>query len=135
MKKNLLSQKMNNDVAEEIINDPLKAVIIRHITSFLENDLEKLMEDYSDESVLITVDKTLKGIDQIRTFFIGLMKYFPKEKSYFKLNKLEVCDGIGFIIWQGKGQGVDVTFGTDTFIVVNNKIELQTFAGELIYTN
>ena len=116
-----------NDVSEYIIN--------RHLSSFLKNDLETLMSDYTDESVLITQLETYRGLEEIKSFFVGLMTHFPEQKSSFELDKVIINDGLVFIVWHANTPSVQVPLGTDTFIIRDNKIYQQTFAGVLKFIN
>ena len=53
-------------------------ILTHHMEAFLANDLEATLEDYSEESVLITPNGTYKGLQQIRENFIGALKVFQK---------------------------------------------------------
>ena len=108
-----------------------EAVISNHLSSFQNNDLEALMSDYTTESVLITQTATYTGTEEIKVFFADLVTHFPKQKSSFELDKIEVKDELAFIVWHAKTPSLDVAFGTDTFIIKDEKIYQQTFAGQL----
>ncbi|HVX26907.1 MAG TPA: nuclear transport factor 2 family protein [Parafilimonas sp.] len=110
-------------------------VLSRHLNSFADNDLETLMSDYTDESVLITPDATYAGIKAIREFFVELIKHFPKGATSLDLDKLVIIDELIFITWHAKTPVVEVPFATDTFVVKKGKIFRQTFAGELKFLN
>lgn len=106
-------------------------VLQRHLSSFNRNDLEMLMLDYTDKSVLITHDAIYSGINEIRAFFVGLMNHFPQGCSSFELDKLVIRGELAFIVWHGATPSLEVAFGTDTFIIKDGKIHQQTFAGQL----
>ena len=89
------------------------------------------MDDYTEQSVLITQDAVFLGVKEIRRFFIDLLKHFPKHQSNFVLDKQVVDDELGFIVWHGATPSLEVPLGTDTFIVKKGKIHRQTFAGQL----
>ena len=111
-----------------------KDIIMHHLRSFRDNDLEAVMSDYTRESVLITQMATYAGPDEIRTFFTELMTHFPKQGSNFKLDKLIADDGLAYIVWHANTPSLDVTLGTDTFILKEGKIFRQTFAGQMKVT-
>jgi hypothetical protein len=108
-----------------------EAVVRNHLSSFQKNDLEAVLADYTNESILVTQDAIFKGLSQIRTFFTGLVRHFPKPKSTFELDKFVVTGELAFIVWHGETPSLEVIFGTDTFVVVEGKIRQQTFAGQL----
>jgi ketosteroid isomerase-like protein len=111
--------------------DSSRSLLIRHLSAFQDNNLEAVISDYTDESVLITPDAVYKGTGDIRTFFEALIAQFPKHQSSFELDKLVVDDDLVYIIWHGKTPVLDIPFATDTFIIKNGKIHQQTFAGQL----
>ncbi|HEU5164735.1 MAG TPA: nuclear transport factor 2 family protein [Chitinophagaceae bacterium] len=126
-KKLLKEEKKSN----KIDDGDTKDLILRHINSFIENDLDAVLSDYTNESVLITQEMTYKGPDEIRGFFSSLVKHFPVQNSSFVLDTL-VADGkLAFLVWHGKTPTIEVSFGTDTFIIDNRKIKQQTFAGQI----
>jgi ketosteroid isomerase-like protein len=108
-----------------------EALLMNHLGSFMSNDVEALMSDYTNDSVLITETATYSGIDEIKNFFVDLIKHFPKLKSNFKLEKLVVSNNLVFIVWQGETPSLKVPFGSDTFILKNGRIHQQTFVGQL----
>ena len=112
-------------------SDNSRTVLIRHLSAFQDNNLEAVISDYTDESVLITPDAVYKGPEDIRTFFEALIAQFPKHQSSFELDTLVVDDDLVYIIWHGKTPVLDIPFATDTFIIRNGKIHQQTFAGQL----
>jgi hypothetical protein len=116
---------------ELAVGETSESILMRHLNSFLENDLQTLLSDYVADSVLITQDKTFTGIDEIKSFFTNLVQHFPKKKSTFSLDKLVIVNNIAFITWHALTPTVDVPLGTDTFIITNGKIHQQTFAGVL----
>lgn len=125
------SKQNTNRIKEITHNDTSRNIIMHHLTSFQENDLEALMSDYTSKSVLITPVATYTGPDEIRSFFVDLMLHFPKQKSGFELDKLIANDGLVYIVWHAKTPSLDVTLASDTFIIKEGKIHQQTFAGEL----
>ncbi|MGZ3939666.1 MAG: nuclear transport factor 2 family protein [Flavisolibacter sp.] len=110
-------------------------VLLHHLHSFASNDLDKLMGDYTLESILITHEETYNGPEEIRAFFTELMDHFPTNESDFKLDKL-VSDGeLVFIVWHATTPTLEVALGTDTFVIKNGKIVKQTFAGKMSFLN
>lgn len=120
-----------DELKETIQDETLINLITRHLNAFVQNDLQILMLDYTEESVFITQDATYTGIREIREFFVNFMIHFPKAKSAFELDKMVAKDGLGFIVWHAKTPSLVVPLGTDTFIIKYGKIFQQTFAGQL----
>ena len=104
-------------------------VLDHHWKAFQGNDLEETMADYTEESFLITPDKTYKGLAEIRENFVKAFAAFPKNSSTLQLDKSVVLQDVGYIIWKATTPTFKLSFGTDTFIVQNGKIIRQTYAG------
>jgi len=129
-------KEQNTDGSKETtLNDATKNVIMHHLSSFQDNDLEAVMSDYTDESVLITQVATYTGLEEIEAFFADLIVHFPKQRSSLELDKVVFNDGLVYIVWHAKTPSLDVSLGTDTFIIKDGKIYQQTFAGELKFIN
>ena len=104
-------------------------VLKHHWDAFQANDLEATMEDYTEESVLITPDRTFTGLSEIRENFVGAFSVFPKDSSTLQLAKTVVKGDVGYIIWSADAPKLNLLFATDTFIVQDGKIVRQTYAG------
>lgn len=109
--------------------DRSQKVLEHHLATFGANDLAGIMEDYSEESVLITPDSTFTGKAQIEGFFSGLLPAFPTEGTDFTLDQTVVDDELAYIVWHATTPSLEVPLGTDTYIIMNDKIVKQTFAG------
>ena len=106
-----------------------KEVLDHHWATFQFNDLEGVMADYTDESILITPDRTFKGLKEIRENFVGAFDAFPSGSTTMKLHKSVVSQDVAYIIWEASGPKVKISYGTDTFIIKDGKIVRQTYAG------
>lgn len=122
------SEKKVTDVAT-VSEESTSKVLDHHWEAFKANDLEATMADYTEESVLITPEKTYKGLQEIRENFIFAFGLFPKDSSSLKLNKSIVQQDVGYILWEATAPKLKLSFGTDTFIIHNGKILRQTYAG------
>lgn len=122
---------MSNVIPQRAPGDVSRGLLERHLNAFLENDIRTLMADYTEESVLITQDATFSGLKEIEGFFTGLMTHFPRQRSSFELDKMEVHDETVFIVWHGRTPSVTVPMGSDTFTMKDGRIHRQTFVGQL----
>ena len=113
----------------EINEQKTKEVLDHHWMAFQKNDLEGTMEDYTEESVLITPDATYKGLDQIRENFVNAFKAFPSDSSTLTLTKSVVVKDVGYILWNAKTPAFNLSYATDSFIIQDGKIVRQTYAG------
>jgi len=109
-----------------------KAVLDHHLTSFGAADVDEALADYTDESVMITPEGVVKGRDEIRGvlegFFSGL---FAPGTYSFAMDTLHVVDDVAYIVWHASCADADITLGTDTFVVRDGKIAVQTYTPKI----
>ena len=98
-----------------------------HLKALAAQDIEAIVSDYTDESVLITPDTTIRGTSELRDFFTAGLKAMPGFGDAVALSRQEIEGDIAYIVWTAPGF---MTFGTDTFLVRDGKIAVQTFAGQ-----
>ena len=111
-----------------IDQDKTKEVLDHHWIAFIGGDLEAVMADYTEESMLITPTETFKGLDEIRGAFVNAFKAYPQDQSSLKLVKSVVERDVAYIIWEADAPAFTLEMGSDTFIIRNGKIIRQTFA-------
>ena len=120
---------------QAILNRASGNIIMHHLESFQRNDLEAVISDYTNESVLITQDATYTGLAEIRAFFAGLMIHFPKPASSFELDRIVANGELVYIVWHANTPSLDAPMGSDTFVIKEDKIYQQTFVGQLNFIN
>lgn len=100
-------------------------VLQHHLTAFGVG-IDEIMTDYTEESVLISPELTCRGLAEIRAFFQAFIDNFPAEAwEAFALTKSEVVGEIAYISWSAPPFA---NLGTDTFLVRDGKILVQTLA-------
>jgi hypothetical protein len=117
--------------ASGLAPEAMTRLLTHHLSSFQANDLDALMSDYTDESMLMTVDATYEGMTEIRGFFAAMIAQFPTESTRLELDKMTVVDDLLFIVWHASTPTVKVALGTDTLLIRQGKIHRQTFAGHM----
>jgi hypothetical protein len=99
-------------------SESTQAVLDHHLAALLVGDVEGLMQDYADQSVFISnLGGVLTGSDAIRS-----MHAAGADMSGWELVMTHVQDEVAYITWKVEGR---VT-GTDTYVVRDRKIVLQT---------
>ena len=106
-------------------------VLTHHLSCFGKGDLDGTMADYTAESRLFTPDGLLRGSDAIRGLFVRLFEEFAKPGMSFEMLRQEVDGNAAYIVWKAETADNRVELGTDTFIVQNGKIVIQTFAAKI----
>ena len=104
-----------------------KDVLMQHLTAFGNNDLDAIMEDYTEESELLTAEALLKGLDAIRRFFSDYFITIPTS-SDFEMKQLLISGELAYIVWASRSTVAHIPLGTDTFFISDGKIKQHTVA-------
>jgi hypothetical protein len=102
----------------------------KHLQAFGSGDVDAVMADYDETAVFIKQDGTLRGTDEIRSFFESLVADLPPG-STLDVSEQIVEEEIAYIVWSGESEKVKIPFATDTFIVRDGKIVAQTLAAQM----
>lgn len=104
-------------------------VINHHLASFAAGDVEETLKDFTEESVLITPEGVIAGMDALREAFEDFYSGLFRPGTYtFEMDRVEIHGDVGYIVWHSSNEGAEVPLGTDTFVVEDGKIAVQTFA-------
>lgn len=106
-------------------------ILTNHLQALGSGDIDQLMQDYSEESVFITPNGLFKGLMAIQEEFRNLLRAFPPGSTLNILNKL-IKDKYMLLMWSGESNSLNIPFASDTFIISDDKIIFQSFAGQLI---
>ncbi len=105
-------------------------VLDRHLKSFARHDLEGILSDYAPDAVLFTPERPLRG-EEIKRFFQALLREFGKPGATFNLTHQSVEGDYGYILWTAETADNVYGLGTDTLVVRDGKIVVQSFAGKI----
>jgi len=104
-------------------------VLNHHLTAFSQGNVEMVMEDFTEDSVLELPDSTVKGLEAIAGVFTHFFGGLFKPGTYeFNMDRVAVTGEVAYIVWHSKNQGAEVKMGSDTLLVQNGKIVVQTLA-------
>ena len=115
--------------SEKINENDTRKVLDHHWQAFKQGNLDAVMEDYTEESILILPDGTHEGLDEIREVFIGAFKSYPQGSSSLHLEKSVVEKDVAYIIWTADAPTFTLEHGSDTFLIRDGKIIRQTYTG------
>jgi ketosteroid isomerase-like protein len=95
-----------------------------HKNAILNSDFPKLMADYADSAVLMTMDGTFVGKDAIQGFFQNLFASQPNARVDFRRT---VAEGDTLLLeWSAESDVATMPQGVDTFVIQDDKIRRQT---------
>ena len=115
---------MSNAAAEAVRPMSTEELLRNHIRGAILG-LDAVMEDYTNQSVLMTHHATYRGRAEIRVFWTALLESLPP--GFFetmKMRRQEVDGEFAYIVWEREPI---ISRATDTFVVRDGKILFQTF--------
>ncbi len=107
-------------------------ILEHHLKAFGEGDLEGILEDYTETSLLFTPDGLLRGPGEMRGLFEAFFAEFAKPGASFEMKKQIVEGETAYIVWSAETADNVYELATDTFVVRDGKIVTQTFAAKIV---
>jgi hypothetical protein len=102
-----------------------RAVLQHHLEAKTSRNVEEVLTDYTEESVLFTPDGPMRGIWLLRPFYTNLFDSTPSEFwDAFQVLRQDVQDESAYIVWRAEPR---VPLGTETFLIRDGKIAVQSF--------
>lgn len=97
----------------------------RHLQAIHEG-VHAIMQDDVPESVFLTPDGPLRGLEPIRAFFHGFLTSSPPELlGAMTLVRKDVQGDDAYIVWKAEPY---IQLATDTFVIRDGKVLVQSFA-------
>lgn len=109
-----------------------REVLDHHLKCFGEGDLEGILSDYAPDAVLFTPDGPRRGREAIQGLFVPMLAEFGKPGAAFSMRTRFVDSDCAYIVWTAETADNVYELGTDTFIVRDGKIAVQSFAGRIV---
>ncbi|MCO4095330.1 MAG: nuclear transport factor 2 family protein [Acidovorax sp.] len=107
-----------------------KEVFTAHVTALGNENVEGILANRNDESVLITAERTYKGRAEIGAFFRKLLTELPKAK--WGLDAEVYQQNVLYIEWTARSSKNNVSDGVDTFVFKDGLIAIQTARCSLV---
>jgi hypothetical protein len=108
-----------------------QAILDHHLQCFATCDLEGTLADFDDRSVLMTADGALRGLDAIRGFFAAAFAEFGRPGTTFAMKTVLVEGDCAFIVWDAETVDNRFESASDTFVVRDGRIAVQTYAAKV----
>lgn len=100
------------------------AVMTAHVQA-LGQGIDDIMRHYTEESVVFAPEGPCQGLAQIRAYYEAFLATRPDNfLERFAVVRQDVIGEVAYVIWKARPY---VRFGTDTFIVRDGIIVLNTF--------
>jgi ketosteroid isomerase-like protein len=106
--------------------EEIEAVMWEHINAGGSGDMDKILSHYTDESIIIAPQGILQGLDTLPPFFTAWIESVtPELGATFEITHQHIRGDVAYIVWKMADY---VPFATDTYIIRDGKIMIQTFA-------
>ncbi|WP_435349538.1 nuclear transport factor 2 family protein [Haloarchaeobius sp. HRN-SO-5] len=106
------------------------AVLDHHLDAFANQDLEEIMVDYVEDSVVVTNLGVYRGLDEIKELFAELLDEFSQEGTTIEVDDTIFEGDFAYLLWHAETPDNVYEFCTDTFYIPEETIDFQTFAGK-----
>lgn len=98
----------------------------RHLRAIETRNVDTILEDYADDAVLIKERVTLRGHEQLRSYFTKALEVFtPEVWSLFQILRQDYAGDVAYMTFR---IGSAIPFGTDTIVLRDDKIVVHTSA-------
>ena len=103
----------------------------QHLEAFTERDLDKMMDTYSQDAVMINEEDEYIGKEQIRSEFERLFDVFS-ESDLTESGRIlsKVVDDYAYIVWSAETPEWLFPHVSATFVIKSGRIIFQTMSGE-----
>jgi len=88
-------------------------------------NVDELMEDYTEDSVIFGNMGTFKGLEGVRQCMQGFVDEFKADAEFVMGEKI-VEGNVAYITWTAETALNSYKFATDTMVILNDKIVSQT---------
>ncbi len=99
-----------------------------HLQSFGTGDIDALISDYAENSVILFESNLIKGLDNIRAFFTDFIANTLPPGCEFEMTHSQVVGDVAYITWTAATDALAFKLGTDTLLMADGKIIVQTIA-------
>jgi len=108
-----------------------ESTLDHHLEAFADQDLDEIMVDYVDDSVVVTNLGIFRGREEIEGLFADLFEEFDQPGTTLDVDDTIVEGEFAYLLWHAETPDSVYEFCTDTFHIPEDAIEFQTFAGKI----
>ena len=108
-------------------------VFDHHVQALGAGDLDGIVEDYTDDAIIITPAGIKRGEAGVRETFVQLLADVPSADWTLKTTLFE--DDVLFLEWAAVSAATRTDDGLDTFVFRDGQIRVQTIRYTLLHTS
>ena len=106
------------------VEEQTVAVMTAHVQA-LGQGIDEIMRHYTEESVVFAPEGPCQGLAQIQAYYEAFLATRPDNfLKRFTIVRQDVIGEVAYVIWKAQPY---VRIGTDSFIIRDGKIALNTF--------
>lgn len=109
-----------------------QTTVEHHLEAFGKNDIDEIMEDFTEQSEVWTPEGAIIGLEAISSFFSYAFTLFPKDSTRLDIKQMIVKGNKAYIVWNAESAIINVPIGTDSFEIKDGKILWQSTAIQII---
>ncbi len=122
-----LNDNLQTTTNKKRMDNSVELTLTHHLTAFGTNNLDEILKDYTNESVIMTPKGSINGLSEIREFFKDFFAVIPRGSS-FAMKQKTIVGNVAYILWNSESHSTKILVGTDTFVFDGNKILYHTVA-------
>jgi ketosteroid isomerase-like protein len=106
-------------------------VLGHHLKCFADRDLDGIMADYSADALFFAAEGALRGLGAIRAVFEKMFSEFAKPGASVASKQRLVEGDYAYLVWTAETADNSYELASDTFVIQNGSIQLQTFTAKI----
>jgi len=107
-------------------NESVNEILNHHVEALLHGDVAEILRDYNESSLIYTPEGPVHGLVNLEVLFTSFLTGLPAGAlDEFEILRCDIYENTAYILWHA---GAAIPLGTDTYLIRNNKIEMQSFA-------
>jgi hypothetical protein len=95
-----------------------------HFAALTAGDLKRVLDDYSEDAVIITDQGVLTGQSGVEAFYMNALELLPEPR--FAVTNAVYADDAALVNWTAQSPAGRVDDGVDTFVFSHDRIRLHT---------
>lgn len=109
--------------APEAADGVTKATVQQHLDSVASGDIERILADYTPNSIILTQRGKAPGLHGIKDYYQKFLDRMNKAGAKREVTKMFIEGEMAFIVWSSDKI---YAFATETFVVTDGKISTQS---------
>ncbi len=110
---------------EQHVASKVEAVVVHHITALQAKQLDELLIDYTDQSVLMSPERSFYGLAESRAYWQAAIAGTPPEMmAAIQPVRQDIQGEVAYVVWKAEPF---IKMATDTFVIRGGKILAHTY--------